>query len=101
MIELIFVAIVMKFCLSGRVLKKTFIYYILFVYEQLQLNVESTKIKVLGSIDHEDDLYAILYTYIRHVEIIPSQFNYKFAEGINTEHLHHHYLILNYNFQLV
>lgn len=75
--------------------KEDFIYYILFVYEQLQLDVESTKIKVLGSIDHDDDLYAILYTYIRHVEIIPSQFNYKFAEGIYTEHLHHHYLILN------
>ena len=75
--------------------KEDFIYYILFVYEQLQLDVETTKIQVLGSINHGDDLYAILYTYIRHVEIIPSQFNYKFAEGINTEHLHHHYLILN------
>jgi len=75
--------------------KEDFIYYILFVYEQLQLDVESTKIKVLGIIDRGDDLYTILYTYIRHVEILHLQFNYKFADAINTEHLHHHYLILN------
>jgi hypothetical protein len=48
--------------------KEDFIYYILFTLEQLDLDPETVKIKLLGSIEEHDELYTILYKYIRHVE---------------------------------
>ncbi len=75
--------------------KEDFIYYILFVFEQLHLNVETTSVKLSGSIDKDDEYYKILYTYVRHVDFITTDVNFKYADTINKETLHHHYLILN------
>lgn len=75
--------------------KEDFIYYILFVFEQLKLDVESTLIKLSGSIDKDDELYSILYTYVRHIEFIATDFNFKISDTIEEANLHHHYLILN------
>lgn len=75
--------------------KEDFIYYILFVFEQLQLNAETVKINLSGNIEKEDELYNVLYTYIRHVEIITVNFKYKFSETIKNEKLHQYFLILN------
>ncbi|MGB1269643.1 MAG: DUF3822 family protein [Flavobacteriaceae bacterium] len=44
-----------------------FIYYILFTIEQLQLDTETIDFILLGDIGLEDDLYSILYQYIRNV----------------------------------
>ncbi|WP_430613011.1 DUF3822 family protein [Flavobacterium sp. JP2137] len=46
-----------------------FIYYILFVYEQLELNPESNALILLGSVDTESAYYQMAYTYIRTVSI--------------------------------
>lgn len=46
-----------------------FIYYILFVYEQLNLNTEITPIYFLGLIDETDLNYKIAYKYIRNIFI--------------------------------
>ena len=75
--------------------KEDFIYYILFVFEQLKLDVESTPIKLSGHIKEGDDFFNILYTYVRHVDIINTNYNYKFSDAIEKHELHHHYLILN------
>lgn len=75
--------------------KEDFIYYILFVFEQLHLNVESTVVKLSGLIDKDDALYTILYTFVRHVDFINTDFNFTFSDAINRDTLHHHYLILN------
>lgn len=53
--------------------KEDFIYYILFTAEQLNLNPEEFKLYLCGNIQEESDLYKIVYTYVRHVEIIDSQ----------------------------
>jgi len=51
-----------------------FIYYILFTVEQLKLNPESLKIKLSGTIEKDDPLYKLLYTYIRCVAFeLPSE----------------------------
>ena len=42
-----------------------FIYYILFCLEQLKLNPDSIEFVISGNINLDDDLYSILYTYIR------------------------------------
>ena len=47
--------------------KEDFIYYILFVAEQMLLNPEEFSLYLLGDIDKESELYDILYTYVRHV----------------------------------
>lgn len=75
--------------------KEDFIYYILFVFEQLNLDVETTNIKLIGRIEKDDNLYKILYTYVRHVDIIDSSFSYNFSDKIKDESLHKDYLILN------
>jgi hypothetical protein len=75
--------------------REDFIYYILFVYEQLKLDVETTPIKLSGSVDKDDKLYSILYTYVRHIDFIDTDFDYKISESINDKNLHHHFLILN------
>ena len=47
--------------------KEDFIYYILFTIEQLQLNTETIDLILLGDIGLDDDLYSILYEYIRNI----------------------------------
>ena len=47
--------------------KEDFIYYILFTIEQLQLNTETIDLVLLGEIGLDDDLYSILYQYIRNI----------------------------------
>ncbi|WP_299116502.1 DUF3822 family protein [uncultured Winogradskyella sp.] len=47
-----------------------FIYYILFTFEQLQLNPEKTHVKLSGTVDEDDDLFKIAYKYIRHVSLV-------------------------------
>lgn len=47
-----------------------FIYYLLFVYEQLNLDTEETKLKLISRVDKDDALYKEAYTYIRHLEIL-------------------------------
>ncbi|MDH7912662.1 DUF3822 family protein [Winogradskyella sp. SYSU M77433] len=75
--------------------KEDFIYYILFVFEQLKLDVETSPIKLSGLIDEHDELYNILYTYVRHVEFNTTKYNFKFSNSIDDTKIHHHYLILN------
>ena len=48
-----------------------FIYYILFIAEQLQLNPDQFNCTLMGSILEGDDLFNAAYTYIRNVSILP------------------------------
>lgn len=75
--------------------KEDFIYYILFVFEQLKLDVETTAIELSGAIELGDDLYVILYKYVRHVNFIDKAYDFKIATAIDRRYLYRHYLILN------
>ena len=75
--------------------KEDFIYYVLFVYEQLKLDTETIPIRLSGAINLDDDLYAILYTYVRHIDLVTTDYPFKHSEDIEAKSLHHHYLILN------
>lgn len=48
--------------------KEDFIYFVLFTVEQLKLDPETVMVKLTGNILKEDELYQMLYTYIRYVE---------------------------------
>ena len=50
--------------------KEDFIYYILFVYEQLKLDPKETTLYLLGMINTSSDLYKIAYHYIQNIEFV-------------------------------
>ncbi|MEZ4857752.1 MAG: DUF3822 family protein [Flavobacteriaceae bacterium] len=47
-----------------------FIYFVLFVFEQLNINPETSMVKLCGAISTESSLYKILYKYIRHISFV-------------------------------
>ncbi|WP_224490126.1 DUF3822 family protein [Robertkochia flava] len=49
--------------------REDFIYYLLYIFEQLDLNREETELHLLGDIQEGDGLYNIAYTYIRKVSL--------------------------------
>ncbi|TVZ14971.1 DUF3822 family protein [Maribacter sp. MAR_2009_72] len=59
--------------------KEDFIYYVLFVLEQLNLDPKTTNVKVFGTIDQDDPIFQLCHTYIKHLSIftptIPSSIN--------------------------
>ncbi len=65
-----------------------FIYYILFCFEQLQLNPDTVETVVCGDIFPESELHDILYTYIRHISFIEHG-----LPNIANEPAHQHFLL--------
>ncbi|MDO1511709.1 DUF3822 family protein [Maribacter confluentis] len=59
--------------------KEDFIYYVLFVLEQLNLDPKTTNVRVFGTIDQDDPIFQLCHTYIKHLSIftptIPSSIN--------------------------
>lgn len=64
--------------------KEDFIYYILFVAEQLELNPESFEAIVFGAIETEDELHNILYKYVRHVNFYSPTSKHSLDQNIAT-----------------
>ena len=52
--------------------KEDFIYYILFTFEQLNLDVEKVKLYFTGDIELESEIYNSTYQYIRNVFFLES-----------------------------
>lgn len=75
--------------------KEDFIYYVLFVFEQLKLNVETTQIELSGSITKNDEIFNILFTYVRHIKFIDTDLNFEISNSIENKNLYQNYLILN------
>ncbi|MCA0133441.1 DUF3822 family protein [Winogradskyella alexanderae] len=75
--------------------KEDFIYYILFVFEQLQLDVEVTIVELSGNIEKDDELFHVLYTYVRHVNIIETKYSFDFSEALKKVPYHKNFIILN------
>jgi hypothetical protein len=75
--------------------KEDFIYFILFTVEQLKLNPETIVTKLMGNISKDDDLYEIVYKYIRFVEFVKPFHNFKFKENHELKFPHNNFVILN------
>lgn len=52
--------------------KEDFIYYILYVAEQLQLNTEEFNLYFMGAIDLQSSLYSIAFKYIKNIYFLES-----------------------------
>ena len=74
--------------------QEDFIYYILFVFEQLQLNTQTQIVKLYGNITTENDLYQIVYKFIRNVEVANLQ-TIAQTLSVTTEQLQQHYILLH------
>ena len=75
--------------------KEDFIYYILFSVEQLQLNPETIKVVLSGGVNKEDDLFNIVYKYIRFVEFAQKGPNYNIEIEGEQNFDHNDFIILN------
>ncbi len=53
--------------------KEDFIYYILFVAEQLNLNPEELELQLLGNVKKDDELYKMAFGYVRNVSLIENR----------------------------
>ena len=72
--------------------KEDFIYYILFTAEQLNLNPEDFEIILMGDIEKESELYAMVYQYIRNIKFYSSN---NTALQLNEIPSHSHFTLLN------
>ena len=72
------------FCNSfGYRSKQDFIYFIIFVMEQLNINPEEIELIFSGKIDKKSDLFDIAYKYVRHIDFQPLPDNYSFSYVFN------------------
>ena len=49
--------------------KEDFVYYVLFVLEQLDLDTKTTYVKLFGAIDEDDAIFQLCYNYIQHLSL--------------------------------
>jgi Protein of unknown function (DUF3822) len=57
--------------------KEDFIYYLLFVAEQLKLNTETFKLYLLGDITSQDERFTITYKYVKNVALYSYNLSFK------------------------
>ena len=62
------------------------LYYVLFSFEQLQLNPELISVKLLGEIKSNDALFTLLYKYVRHVSFLEPEFVFDIKQEIPSQH---------------
>ena len=72
--------------------KEDFIYYILFVAEQLNLNPEEFQLLLLGDIEKESELYAIAFQYVRNIDFYKEHSTIKIIENVSP---HSYFTLLN------
>lgn len=75
--------------------KEDFIYYILFVAEQLGLNPNEFNLYLLGNISRTDNLYTMAYKYIKNVKLYDYQLNFKPIFSITDFQKRQFYSLLN------
>jgi hypothetical protein len=71
-----------------------FIYYILFTFEQLQLNPELVPIRLLGKISREDSLFKIAYKFIRNCDLLDVT-NYSKTYDVTEQDMLNHFILFN------
>jgi hypothetical protein len=69
-----------------------FLYYVLFVAEQLNLNPENFKLELLGTITEEDDFFKLAYTYIRNISFL-NIYDVQKSNSFSTAQNHQHFIL--------
>ncbi|MFH1321120.1 MAG: DUF3822 family protein [Bacteroidota bacterium] len=71
--------------------KEDFVYYILFVCEQLQLNPENQELVLIGEIEKNSDHYSLLYKYIRNISLGERSDSFEYSYLFNDTPKHFYY----------
>ena len=72
-----------------------FIYYLLFACEQLKLNPENLKLILMGEVEKNSALYAVLYKYIRNIDFAERNDSFEYAYRFNEIPSHFYYNLMN------
>lgn len=75
--------------------KEDFIYYVIFVIEQLSLNPEEIDLILLGLIDQQSGLFDMIYKYVRNIQFMPVDENWKYSYVFDEFPSHYYYNLLN------
>ena len=75
--------------------KQDFIYFIIFVIEQLNLNPEDIELKFSGKIDKKSTLYDIAWKYIRNIGFQELPASYRYSYVFNDIPAHYYFVLLN------
>lgn len=74
--------------------KEDFVYYILFVAEQLGMDPESFELILSGWIDKESELYKLAYVYVRNVSLIENRFTHDFDPSVDERSKRRHMTLI-------
>lgn len=72
-----------------------FIYYVLFAFEQLQLNPEKTETVILGEIEKSSSLYILINKYIRNIKFAERTVNSDYSYQLQTLPKHFNFTLFN------
>ncbi|MCK5825073.1 MAG: DUF3822 family protein [Ichthyobacteriaceae bacterium] len=72
-----------------------FVYFVLFVAEQLKLNTDYFLLELFGEIEEYTELYQLLYKYVRNVKFGQRSDKYNYSYVIDTVKNHKYFEILN------
>jgi len=74
-----------------------FVYYILFVFEQLKVNPEIANVSLLGEIEKDSTLYQVLYKYIRNISFEERNDTFQYSYVFDEIPPHFYYNLFNLN----
>ncbi len=73
-----------------------FIYYVLFVFEQLKLNPETQEVYIAGMVEKSSALLAMTQKYIRHVNFVLRPEFCDYSYGFDEVPKHYHFSLYNH-----
>lgn len=68
-----------------------FVYYLLFVCEQLKLNPENMDLILIGEVERNSAIYTILQKYVRHIKFDARNDNFEYSYKFNNIPRHFYY----------
>ncbi len=74
-----------------------FMYYVMFVFEQLHLNPEEIEMVLSGYIDRNSKLFDIAYKYVRNIKFQPYTDSFQYSYIFNDVPAHYYFNLLNVN----
>lgn len=86
----------LKYCNVFKFLTtEDIVYYVIFVFEQLNLNPEEMTLTLLGNIEKQSQCYDLLFRYIRNIEFVTRNENFDYSYLFNDIPGHCYYTLLN------
>ena len=76
--------------------KEDFVYFLIFVLEQLNLNPEEIDLVISGFIDKNSELFEIIYKYVRNVHFQALTASFKYSYIFNEIPSHYYFNLLNF-----